>query len=233
VGKRLALGFFVLALCAGWPVIMPPAIAAESDASAGASGAGGDLATIVHRLQRHYQETSSFDANFTESIASAGGARRDRSGTLKYRRPGRMRWDFAPPQEETIVSDGTTLYVYEPDLNQVVEAPLEHAFRTSAPAALLLGMGDIERDFVASMPSAPATDHLVHLALKGRADGTRVALALDPATYDIRDLTVADELGNVTRLVFSGLRMNISLDDALFRFKAPDGADVVTAPASP
>jgi outer membrane lipoprotein carrier protein len=222
----------VLVLCAGWLAMAPPAIAAEPDSSAGASGAS-DLATVVARLQRHYQETRSFDAKFNESIASAGGARSERSGMIKYRKPGRMRWDFAPPQEETIVSDGTMLYVYEPDLNQVVEAPLEHAFRTSAPAALLLGMGDIERDFVASMPIAPPADNLVHLALKGRADGTRVALGLDPATYDIRDLTVTDTLGNVTRLVFSDLRMNISLDDALFRFKVPDGADVVTAPASP
>jgi outer membrane lipoprotein carrier protein len=211
----------VLVLCAGWLAMAPPAIAAEPDSSAGASGAS-DLATVVARLQRHYQETRSFDAKFNESIASAGGARSERSGMIKYRKPGRMRWDFAPPQEETIVSDGTMLYVYEPDLNQVVEAPLEHAFRTSAPAALLLGM-----------PIAPPADNLVHLALKGRADGTRVALGLDPATYDIRDLTVTDTLGNVTRLVFSDLRMNISLDDALFRFKVPDGADVVTAPASP
>ncbi len=119
---------------------------------------------------------------------------------IKYRKPGRMRWDFAPPQEETIVSDGTMLYVYEPDLNQVVEAPFEHAFRTSAPAALLLGMGDIERDFVASMPIAPPADNLVHLAL--RAVPTAPELRWDsipPRTTFVNHLT--DPLGNVTRLL--------------------------------
>ncbi len=229
---RASLG---LALFAGWLALTSAAWAAQAGSPV-ESGAGNlnasDLNTIVRRLQRHYQETSSFDAKFREQVASVGGVKRDLEGTIKYRRPGRLRWDFAPPQQETIVADGTTLYVFQPDLSQVIEAPLARAFRTSAAAALLLGMGNVERDFAVSLPVAPARDNLVHLMLVARADGTRIALGLDPATYDIVTAALTDQLGNVTSLAFSDIRTNISLDETLFTFRVPDGVDVVTAPGS-
>ena len=218
-----------LALFTGWLV---PARAAAPAASP-AESASPAVNTIVHRLQRHYQETSSFEAKFKEQIASVGGVKREREGTIKYRRPGRLRWDFAPPQNETIVADGTTLYVYQPDLSQVIEAPLERAFRTSITAALLLGMGNVERDFATSLPAVPAPGHLVNLMLTARADGIRIALGLDPATYNIVTIALTDQLGNVTSLAFSDIRTNISLDQTLFTFRVPDGVDVVDAPGSP
>jgi len=228
---KTAITFAWLALFAGWLV---PARAAAQAASPAESGTQSpSLKAIVHRLQRHYRETSSFEAKFKEQIASVGGARHEREGTIKYRRPGRLRWDFAPPQSETIIADGTTLYVYQPDLSQVIEAPLERAFRTSATAALLLGMGNLERDFAASLPNPPPPGNLVHLALTARADGTRIALGLDPATYNVVTIALTDQLGNVTSLAFSDLRTNISLDQTLFTFRVPEGADVVDTPGSP
>jgi len=235
VKTAITFAWLAMALFTGWLV---PARAAAQAASPAKSGtASPSLNTIVHRLQRHYRETSSFEAKFKEQITSVGGVKRELTGTIKYRRPGRLRWDFAPPERQTIVADGTTLYVYQPDLSQVIEAPLQRAFRTSITAALLLGMGNVERDFVASLPAAPAPghlpSHLIDLMLTARADGTRIALGLDPETCNVVTIALTDQLGNVTTLAFSDIRTNISLDQTLFTFRVPDGVDVVDAPGSP
>ena len=213
-----------LALCAGLLVSSRVACAAELIPN------GPGLDAVVQRLQRHYRQTSSFEAKFKEQILSRGGVNRDLAGTINYRRPGRLRWDFAPPQQETIVADGATLFVYQPDLSQVIETPLERAFRTSAPAALLLGAGDIERDFTASAASTSPEEHLIRLSLKAKADGTDITLGLDSATYNVVTLTLTDQLGNVTKLEFSEIQTNIPLEDSLFSFRVPDGVDVVAAP---
>jgi outer membrane lipoprotein carrier protein len=213
---------------------MPPAAQAGTVAASPVpqSAGSGELKDILKRLQRHYQSTGTFSARFKQQISTLAGTRRDRSGTIAYRKPGRMRWEFDAPQPETIVSDGHILYSYEPDLNQVIETPLDRAFRASAPAALLLGIGNVERDFASSIPSAPPPDGLVHLVLKPRSGGAQVALGLDPKSYDLAKLTVTDELGNVTALEFSGIRTNVAFDDATFTFKVPEGADIVTAPGA-
>lgn len=203
-----------------------------ADGSAAAANASPALKAVLERLQRHYQTTESFSAKFKEKITTAAGVNREREGTVVYKKPARMRWDFQEPQPETVVCDGTTLYSYEPDLNQVIESSVQRALQASAPAALLLGIGNLERDFTASLSDSQPPDNLVHLSLKPKQGGPDVALGLEPESYDMAALTVTDALGNVTAFEFSDVRTNRPVDDELFHFKVPPGADIVRAPAS-
>ena len=199
----------------------------------GDSAASAQLRKLLHRLQRHYQETTSFSAKFKEEISPAGGRKREREGTVYYRKPGRMRWDFGGQDSEVIVSDGTQLYTYQPDLNQVIETPLEQAFRSSSAASFLLGVGSVERDFDAAVPPNAPADSLKHVLLKPKAGGDMIEMGLDPATLDIRTLKLTDQLGDVTYLTFSDVKMGAALDDKLFVFSPPAGADIVKAPPPP
>ena len=118
-----------------------------------------------------------------------------------------MRWEFEGQDQELIVSDGKQLYSYQPDLNQVIETPLEQAFRSSSVAAFLLGIGNIQRDFDASVPAKPPADGLKHIALKPKNGGDSVEMGLDPSTLDLRTLRLTDALGDVTELSFSDIKM--------------------------
>jgi outer membrane lipoprotein carrier protein len=192
-----------------------------------------DLKQVLDRLQRHYRETSSFTAKFNEEIATVGAPKRQRQGTVSFRKPGRMRWEFETPEKQTIVSDGETLYSYDPDLNQVVETPLKQALKSSSATSFLLGIGNINRDFKAAFANPPAPNGLVNLILDAKKGGYKIEVGLDPKTYNLMTLTLTDQLGDVTRIDFSDIRDNVELPDSTFAFNAPAGADIVTAPASP
>jgi outer membrane lipoprotein carrier protein len=192
-----------------------------------------DLKQVLDRLQRHYRDTKSFSAKFNEEIAAVGAPKRQRQGTVSFRKPGRMRWDFETPEKQTIVSDGETLYSYDPDLNQVVETPLKQALKSSSATSFLLGIGNINRDFKASFATPPAPDGPVNLILDAKTGGYKIEVGLDPKTYNLMKLTLTDQLGDVTRIDFSDIHDNVELADSTFAFKAPAGADIVTAPASP
>ncbi len=196
-----------------------------------AAGASPAIHRLIERLQRHYQETASFTAKFDETITRPGAPPLKRNGVLTWQRPGRIRFDCAAPQPETIVSDGRTLYDYDPGLNQVVETPLKSAIKAQAAAALLLGAGNLERDFVASSPSTPSRDGLEYAILTPKAGGPRVKIGVDPATSNIVSLTIADALGNRTGFQFFAIRLNVAIAASVFAFKVPDGADVVTSGA--
>jgi len=189
--------------------------------------------TVVDRIQDHYQHTESFSAKFTEDLTGVGRPKLTRSGQVFYQRPGKMRWEFMEPQKETVVSDGHKLYDFQPDLNQVVELPLERAFRSAAPLAFLLGIGNMRRDFTASLPLSTPTDGLVHVTLIPKGGGDRIEMGLDPSTYNLMTVKVTDALGNTTSIHFSAVRTNIQLADTLFNFQVPPGADVVQAPGAP
>jgi outer membrane lipoprotein carrier protein len=205
---------------------------AETMAPAGAL-VSKDLKQVLDRLQRHYRDTNSFTAKFNEEIATVGAPKRQRQGTVSFRKPGRMRWEFSDPEKQTIVSDGETLYSYDPDLNQVVETPLKHALKSSSATSFLLGIGNINRDFKAAFANPPTPTGLVDLILDAKTGGYKIEIGLDPSTYNLMTLTLTDQLGDVTKIAFSDVRDNVELPDSDFAFNAPAGADVVTAPASP
>lgn len=189
-----------------------------------------ELRAILTQWQKHYDETSTFQANFVETISRVGANERVRRGRVYFSKPGRMRWEFAAPDAQSIVSDGTTLYTYDPDLNQVIETPLRSALRNPGAAAVLLGLGEIEEHFDASLAPVTGPRHLIGIALKPRGAGETVEVGLDPSSYDIATLRVRDSLGNVTSLVFTDIENNVDLSESLFRFEAPEGADIVQTP---
>ena len=193
----------------------------------------GDLKQVLTRLQRHYRDTNSFSAKFNEVITTVGAPKRERSGVVSFRKPGRMRWEFGAPELQTIVSDGEMLYSYDPELNQVVQTPLKQALKSSSATSFLLGMGNINRDFKAAFANQIASDGLVHLLLDSKGGGYKIEIGLDPKTYNLMTLTLTDQLGDVTKVDFSDIHNNVELPDSTFAFKTPAGADIVTAPSTP
>ena len=185
-----------------------------------------NLDTILKRLQHRYDCSRSLQANFDEKIGSPGGMTRTRKGTVYFKKVGRMRWEFAAPSEGTVVSDGKTLYDYEQDLNQVVEIPVSKALKSSA-TTFLLGLGNIQRDFNVSLPAGPPTDGLTHGILAPKGGGDTMELGLDPKSYEIIKFKLTNQVGGVTELEFSAIRTNVALDDSLFKFTVPAGADIV------
>jgi outer membrane lipoprotein carrier protein len=206
---------------------------ARADTVAPNGAPGKDLKQVLDRLQRHYRDTRSFSAKFNEEIATVGAPKRNRSGTVSFLKPGRMRWDFEQPEKETIVSDGETVYSYDPDLNQVVETPLKQALKSSSATSFLLGIGNINRDFKAEFAGPPSPTGPINLKLDAKAGGYKIEIGLDPKTYNLMTLTLTDQLGDVTKIDFSDIHNNVELPNSTFAFQTPPGADVVTAPASP
>jgi outer membrane lipoprotein carrier protein len=154
-------------------------------------------------------------------------------GSVYYRKPGFMRWEFVAPEPQTVVADGTTLWIYQAAQRQVIRLALTSAFRTATPMSFLVGLGKIRDDFRARLV-APARDGRVVLHLVPHATGGDVGaleLTLDAATYDILAAKVTDPTGSVTRWEFASLQRDVDLADDLFRFEPPPGVDVVQPPA--
>ena len=224
---RLGAGFLLTASIvtfARWPLVRGGEVYAAHQAG------GAQLKRVLDSIERRYHDTQSFSASCTEIIEAVGGKKRERTGTMYLQKPGKMRWNFKLPDTETIVSDGTTLYNYDPDLDQVVETPLRQALASSSAAAFLLGVGSIEEEFDASMPPGASPAGVTRILLVPKGAGNQIDLSVDSQTFDIVALTLKDQLGNRTAISFSDIKHNAPMSDALFAFKVPSGADIVTAP---
>lgn len=189
---------------------------------------------LVKRLQARYDSTAGFRADFTQEVESATlGQKVESRGTVVFKKPGRMRWEFREPQQ-TLVSDGKFFWFYQPAEKQVLKTPFQQAFSSTTPASFLLGVGRLDQDFSISLTSETADNYQLRLTPKKDPEAIGLLdLVVNAKTFDIVQATVTDPLGNVTRLHFSNIDREAPLDDALFRFTAPPGVDVIEAlPAS-
>jgi outer membrane lipoprotein carrier protein len=104
-------------------------------------------AASIDTLKAMLNETTTVKARFAQTVLDKNNKTLQTStGTMEFSRPGRFRWEYTKPYEQTIVGDGSKLWIYDKDLNQVTVRKLDRALGAS-PAALLAGSNAIDKAY--------------------------------------------------------------------------------------
>jgi len=184
---------------------------------------------IVDALQRTYDATVDFVADFRqETEVKTLGRSLKASGKLSFKRPGKMLWNYETPKGQFVLADGKHLFFYQPEQNQVIKSPLKNAFRGDIPLSFLLGLGNLKKDFNATLKASDESQNILRLEPKGEAGGySEILLGVSKSSSDILWVSVRDAASNLTTLRFSGMRKGVGIKDSLFQVQIPNGADVV------
>jgi chaperone LolA len=190
--------------------------------------AGPLAAADADALDRFYTDTRTLAGRFTQTVRDGSGAVTEQSrGSFAIERPGRFRWDYEAPYEQTIVADGRELWVYEPDLDQVTVRPID-ADTADAPGLLLAGATFPARLF----DVAAEEDGWLRLTPKQKDSGLG-AVRLKLVGDSVQALQLDDGLGQTTRIELLDQQRNGALPAARFSFEPPPGVDVIRALPQP
>lgn len=150
------------------------------------------------------------------------------TGNFEFQRPGKFRFDYKKPFEQTIVADGKNLWLFDVDLNQVTQRAQDQALG-STPAALLASAPDLtalKADF--SLSSAPDQDGQQWVLAEPKAkDGQIKTVRVGFVGEQLATLDIVDNFGQRSVLKFGNMQVNGQIAAATFQFKPPAGADVV------
>jgi outer membrane lipoprotein carrier protein len=197
-----------------------------------ATGEALNASVVVKGLREKYAALEDLSAAFRQEskVVSLGRSRR-KEGTIRFKKPGKMRWDYTAPDRQLIISDGENLWYFRPDRNQVVVQDLSRAFANQTPLFFLFGEGDLSTEFTwVDGDLVPDGKGNFVLELKPRVetpDLVNLTLEVRPADFSVFATVLRDAFGNVTRLEFSGEKENGGLADELFTFDPPAGVEVV------
>lgn len=183
--------------------------------------------TLVRKVQAFYERTRDLTAVFRQTYVYVGlGRRQVSSGLLLVKKPGMMRWDYRTPVAKVVAVKGNRLVQYEPAENQAYVDEHFDATAMSAAVAFLLGKGDLEKDFEASM-GKDGTLLLRPREVDPRVDTIQLVAAADGQITETR---VVDGAGNVNAIAFSEVKRNTNLADANFDVKLPEGVTRLAPP---
>ena len=181
-----------------------------------------------------------YAAQFEQVVVDdRGQALQKASGTMRLQRPGRFRWEVVEPYSQLVVTDGTTVYVFDADLAQVTVQPLDETLQ-GTPARLLIGsMDTLESAFTVVREESnvftlhPRDEEALYRRI-------HLTFAPQPADSSGREKTdallvgivIVDHLDQETRVVFRNPTLHPAPAPDVFDFQIPDDVDVIgDAPA--
>jgi outer membrane lipoprotein carrier protein len=185
------------------------------------------------RVEAFLQGLDGLQAQFNQVLTDRNGQTiEEASGTLAISRPDRFRWDYRKPYEQVIVADGTRIWIYDSDLEQVTVRKLDETL-SATPAMLLSGRSNLADNF--NVTQEGKIDWVRMEPKRDDTDFKWVRLGFEGA--QLKYMQLADKLGQTTGLEFSKLERNPPLDPSRFTFSVPPGADVIgdasAVPAAP
>lgn len=185
-----------------------------------------DNAAAVKRLTDLLGKSQTLSGRFSQLTLDASGTNlQESTGEMALKRPGQFRWHTDPPLEQLLVSDGKQVWLYDPDLEQVTIQKLDQRL-THTPALLL--SGDVSRISDNFEVSFQETSGVADFILRPKAkDSLFDNLRLSFRNGVINDMQLIDSVGQRTNILFSGVRMNLPLEQKLFSFQPPPGTDVI------
>jgi len=167
-------------------------------------------------------------AQFSQQIFNSDGDLfQISSGELTATEPNKIRWIVKQPMAQQIISDGTHLWIYDPDLEQVIIQPFVEDIAAS-PIALFAGNLE-ELDKAYSIVYLPTeTPELKSYLLTPKSTGALyTTLRIDFVAQTPKALELVDSLGQTTDINLHNVLINPQLSDDLFTFEIPSGVDVV------
>lgn len=199
--------------------------------------------TLVHLLEEHYRQPKTLRAVFLERYSEGQREVRVESGTVYFRRPGQMRWEYESPEKKLFLVDGKTVWFYVPYDRSVTKSPVKESSDWRTPLALLTGKADLarlcERIDVVDEKGLPP-EHVVLRCIPKQQQGqpddaeyTEVRLEMETSSGELARIQIRQPGGIELEYRFGNWVTDLPLSSELFRFQVPMGVAIVNGDSLP
>ena len=220
----------LLGLCLAPPLVTFGAVSLA--APPGALAADPTAVEIGGRVQSFYDSTKTYRATFKQTYTiKVQNVQKVSTGKVVFEKPGKMSWQYDAPNGNRVVSDGTTIKVYEKENEQMYEMSVA---KSQYPAALafLMGKGSLTKDFSLRLLDPAQMKFEGGYVLEGTPKEAtpayqKMLLYVDGQTNQVRRALILDAQGNRNRFDFETPVVNQPVGKGEFDFTPPPGTKVI------
>lgn len=188
---------------------------------------GTAYATPATDLNALLTDMTSLRANYTQTTVDPKF--RDKQlveGECVLARPNQFRWEVKKPYQQLLVADGTKLWIYDADLEQVTVQPLQDNLKDT-PALLLAGDPKaVTEHFRVAAKETGLGEKTFELTPLDE-DSLVLGLQLTFKGSVITKMILVDNLHQIVTIEFSQMQVNQIMPQDFFRFTPPRGVDVI------
>ena len=170
-------------------------------------------AGAVQRVEAYFNTMTTLRARFLQLAQNGGSA----EGTALIWRPGRMRFEYDPPEPTLLIAADSQFFHWDRELRQPTTVPVN-----STPLGVLLRnplslRGDVT---VAGTERAGGLLRMTVFRTAAPNEG-RITLILEENPMQLRQWEVLDAQGRTTRVTLTQIETGVRFDPFLFAFNDP------------
>ncbi len=176
--------------------------------------AGDAQAQDVKKVERYLQDLKTARARFVQTTHDGGQF----VGTFYLERPGKLRFEYDPPNEDFVVADGFFIYFYDAELGAQTNAPIG---QTMADFFL---RKDLELGGDVTVKNVERNEEflMVELAQKEDPEAGSLTLAFSEEPMTLKKWRVVDPQGLITEVELFYLKTGIKHPSDLFAYFNPN-----------
>lgn len=176
----------------------------------------------AQRLNKLLTNTKSMTANFSQTTKGASNG--SFSGSMSVQRPNNFRWETKSPAEQLIVANGSSMWIYDKDLEQATKQAVDSQVGNT-PALLLSGdPSKIDKNFKITQPYNNKNYYVLY---PKSSDASFKNLSVSFSGGKPVMMVLNDTLGQTTSIKFSSIKLNPSINSSQFKFTPPKGVDII------
>lgn len=182
---------------------------------------------ILNALEKAYTGKS-FTVDYTQtSTLSALDIIETATGKASFSYPGKMKWEYREPENHQVITNGTTLWIYRPNENQVMVGSAGQFFKSGAGGAFLSDISLIRTDYEMNIINESDTHLDVRLiAKKKNPQITSIIIRLSKDNWLIERVKTYNEYEDTT--VFELYNPVFGdIDPLTFEFRIPENINVL------
>jgi len=184
-----------------------------SAAALGLAGAAAAGEIPLNELSRYLTALKTVEGKFTQVNADGSIA----TGTLKLKRPGRIRFEYDPPDAALVVAGGGQLAIFDPASN---EGPTIYPLARTPLSLILARKVDLSTARMVVDHSADATSTTVTVQDPEHPEYGTIQLVFTANPTELRQWVVTDDTGAQTTVILGDMVVNQPIGDIAFNIIA-------------
>jgi outer membrane lipoprotein carrier protein len=178
------------------------------------------------QLRKQLDAMNTLQGNFVQTLHDKAGKKQDESkGTFILQRPGKFFWKTETPAPQLLISNQKTIWLYDPDLQTVNERPFSDDLKKTPVLLLSEDVDKLRKNFTINRSLA---DKAEKFSITPKVtEGLFQELLLVFVDNQLTEFSIRDSLGQLTHFTLSNVKRNQAIDETVFNFIAPAGADII------
>ncbi len=139
-------------------------------------------------------------------------------GTFYLSRPGKLRFEYDPPNKDFVVADGYFIYFYDGEMKQQTNAPISQTLADFLLRKNFTLSGDLK---VTKIMHAGGYIQITMIQRNEPKAGELTLAFAEGSKYQLKKWRIKDSVGNITETELFDMQTGLKLPSSLFAYHDP------------